>query len=98
MLCMPILPRESIARLCPFEYTRVDFFGHRLSSILLKSMTNLLYKKVWVCLFMCFTVRAIHLELVEDMSTAEFLHGLHRFIIRRGIPRQIFLYNAKQFN
>jgi len=42
-------------------------------------------------------VRAVHLELVEDMSTEEFLLCLHRFIARRGAPRLILSDNAKQF-
>ena len=37
----------------------------------------------------CFTVWAIHLELVGEMSAEEFLLGLHQFIARRGIPRQV---------
>jgi len=42
-------------------------------------------------------VRAVHLELVEDMSTEEFLLCLCHFIARRGAPRLILYDNAKQF-
>jgi len=42
-------------------------------------------------------VRAIHLELVEDMSADEFLLWLRCFMARRGVPRQIISDNAKQF-
>ena len=59
--------------------------------------TEQVERKVWVCLFTCFTVRAVHLELVEDMSTEEFLLCLRRFIARRGAPRLILSDNAKQF-
>ena len=54
-------------------------------------------RKVWVCLFTCFAVRAIHLELVEDMSTEEFLLCLRHFIARHGPPRMILSDNAQQF-
>ena len=53
-------------------------------------------KKVWVCLFTCVAVRAIHLEIV-DLSAEEFLLALRRFIARRGKPQQIVLDNAPQF-
>ena len=42
-------------------------------------------------------VRAVHLEVVEDMSADQFPLGLHRFMARRGAPRQIISDNAKQF-
>ena len=54
-------------------------------------------RKVWVCLFACFTVQATHLELVEDMSAEEFLLCLRRFISRREAPRLILSDNAQQF-
>ena len=59
--------------------------------------TEQIERKVWVCLFTCFTVRAVHLELVEDMSTDEFLFCLCRFIARQGAPQLILSDNAKQF-
>ena len=30
-------------------------------------------KKVWVCLFTCVVVRAVHLEIVDDLKAEEFL-------------------------
>jgi len=41
-------------------------------------------RKVWVCLFTCFIVRAIHIKLVEDMSAEEFLLYLCQFVARKG--------------
>ena len=54
-------------------------------------------KKVWVCFFNCVAVRAIHLEIVADLSAEEFLLALRCFIARRGKPQQIVLDNAPQF-
>ncbi|VDN01919.1 unnamed protein product, partial [Onchocerca ochengi] len=40
--------------------------------------------KRWFALFTCFTTRAVHLELLENLSAESFLHVLRRFISRRG--------------
>ena len=42
--------------------------------------------KAYICLFTCASTRALHLELVTNMSTDGFLRALRRFIARRGIP------------
>ena len=42
-------------------------------------------------------MRAIHLELVEDMTPAQFLACLRRFIARRGKPDEIISDNVLQF-
>ncbi|PFX20422.1 hypothetical protein AWC38_SpisGene15123 [Stylophora pistillata] len=42
-------------------------------------------------------VRAIHLEVVHDMTAEQFLFCLRRFIATRGKPRQIISDNASQF-
>lgn len=75
----------------PFTYTGVDYFG----PIYVK--TDAVTKKVWVCLFTCLVVKAIHLEFMQDMSTEEFLNGLRRFIAGWGKPEQLISDNASQF-
>ena len=47
--------------------------------------------------FTCSTSRAIHLELVPDMSTETFLLCFKRFVSRRGIPSLVVTDNAKKF-
>ena len=94
---MPPWPKERVNEALPFEYTGLDYFG----SLYIKQYPDASHqqaeKKVWVCLFTCLVVRAVHLEIVEDMSTDQFLLGLRRFIARRGAPCQIISDNAKQF-
>ena len=41
--------------------------------------------------------RAIHLELLQDMSSEEFLLGFKRFVSQRGSPVEIISDNALQF-
>lgn len=73
---MPPWPKEQVVEALPFEYTGLDYYG----PLYIKQYTNgdkPVYKKV--CLFTCIVVRAIDLELVEDMSASEFLLRLHHF-------------------
>lgn len=53
--------------------------------------------KVYVCVFICFSVKAIHLEMASDLSTPVFLNTLKRFFARRGISREIWSDNALNF-
>jgi len=84
-------PRKKAAKCAPFTYTGLDYFGP------LYIQGDSSKGKVWVCLFTCVTVRAIHLELIKDMTAEQFLLALRRFIARRGKPTQIILDNAPQF-
>ena len=76
---MPPLPRKRVTKAIPFSYTGVDYFG----PLFTKSKPG--SQKMWVCLFTCLVTRAVHLELLEDMSTERFLMGLRRFIACHGL-------------
>ena len=53
--------------------------------------------KAYVLLFTCACVRAIHLELVNSLSTEDTALAFRRFQARRGIPLQVFSDNAACF-
>ena len=53
--------------------------------------------KVYICLFTCRAIQAVHLELVEDQTASAFLKVFKRFASRRGIPKCIVSENAKTF-
>ena len=74
-----------------FTHTGLDYFG----PLYVKNET--VCSKAWVCIFTCMAVRAIHLELVEDMAAAQFLACLRRFIACIGKPDKIISDNASQF-
>ncbi|CAC5354904.1 unnamed protein product [Mytilus coruscus] len=88
MPLMPPLPKKRVNESASFTYTGVDYFG----PIYVKSDTG--NKKVWVCLYTCLVVRAIHLELMQDMSAEQFFIGFRRFIARWGNPKQIISDNG----
>lgn len=76
---------EYHSNLAPFGSTGVDFAG----PLYIRYPGNKNTSKVWLCLFTCAVIRAVHLDLVPDMSTSAFLRCLKRFVARRGIPQRI---------
>ncbi|MEM7375552.1 MAG: DUF1759 domain-containing protein [Bacteroidota bacterium] len=88
---MPPLPHERTSQAIPFQYSGLDYFGP------ITIRVNQEKVKMWVCLFTCMVVRAVHLEFVTDCSSGEFLHALIRFVSRRGVPELIISDNAAQF-
>ena len=88
----PPLPPLRIEEVPPFTHTGVDFAGPlHIRHDAAES------KKVWVCLFTCCVTRAIHLEVVPDLTTPAFLRSLKRFVARRGLPKKILSDNGKTF-
>lgn len=47
-------------------------------------------EKRWVALFTCLTVRAISLEIVQNISAQECLLALRRFAATRAVPKRIY--------
>ena len=54
-------------------------------------------EKAYICLFTCAVTRAIHLELVSNMTAERFLLALRRMVARRGMCSIIWSDNAKTF-
>ena len=88
---MSAFPSGRVTEATPFTRTGLDYLG----PLMVKSTGE--PAKVWVCLFTCLVTRAVHLEIVMDMSTEEFLLALRRFVGRRGVPEVIISDNASQF-
>ena len=89
---MSDLPRERISPGDPpFTYTGVDIFG----PFAVKRGRTVL--KRYGCLFTCFTVRAIHIEVVHTLETDSFLQALERFMCRRGEVKVIWSDNGTNF-
>jgi hypothetical protein len=52
---------------------------------------------MYIALFICFVTKAIHMELVPDLSTNAFIRALQRFIAHHGGVSKIYSANAKNF-
>lgn len=92
----PTLPVERIKETKPFQVTGIDYTGAlylRAPSV----HTDGDPTPVYICLFTCATTRAVHLELVTDLSTQTFLQAFRRFTGRRSCPRLIITDNATNF-
>ncbi len=50
---------------------------------------------MYLCLFQC--MKAVHLELVTDLTSDAFIACLRRFIARRGLPNLIWSENGTNF-
>ena len=53
--------------------------------------------KLYICVFVSLTVKAVHLEVVSDLTTEAFIACLRRFIARRGKPSLIWSDNGTNF-
>ena len=45
--------------------------------------------KVYICLFTCAATRAVHLEVVTDLTEATFLEAFRRFVGCKSLPHTI---------
>ncbi|XP_051864162.1 uncharacterized protein LOC127566222 [Drosophila albomicans] len=89
------LPKERASYSRPFTHTGVDFAG----PFEIKNYTGraCLITKGYICVFVCFSAKAIHLEATSDLTTEKFLAAFSRFIARRGCPYQMYSDNGKTF-
>ena len=53
--------------------------------------------KMYILIFTCLNIRAVHLELIPEMSTSSFLLSFKRFCNCYDIPIHIYSGNAKSF-
>lgn len=65
----------------PFTVTSVDFTG----ALKIRNASDQA-EKVYVCLFTCTSTRAVHLEIVTDLSEEQFIHAFRRFASRKFLP------------
>ena len=80
---MADLPKERVTPSPPFTYTGLDCFG----PFLVKNGRREV--KRYGLVFTCYCSQAVHIEMIDDLSTDGFLNGLHCFIAVRGAVTQI---------
>ncbi|XP_032294251.2 uncharacterized protein [Drosophila virilis] len=91
---MADLPADRLNTSYPFMVTGVDYCGPFYYK---NEVRNRPPVKCYISLFICFATKAVHLELVKDLSTTSFLNALKRFILTRSRPSRIWSDNATNF-
>ena len=66
-----------------FSYVGVDVFGP-WQVISRRTRSSQASAKRWAVLFTCLSIRAVHIEVVDEMSSSAFINALRRFIAIRG--------------
>lgn len=92
---MGTLPTSRVTLSRPFSTTGVDFAGPLDIKFIRGKSCHMI--KGYVCLFVCFATKAIHLEAVSDLSAHAFLACFNRFLARRGCPAHIYSDNGTNF-
>jgi hypothetical protein len=86
------LPIEGDENKRPFQDTGLDYFG----PVRYKSKKGDV-KTFHVALFDCLTYRAIHLEVVKDLTAESCLGALRKFFSARGRPQTMLTDKASYF-
>ncbi|GFT71908.1 integrase catalytic domain-containing protein [Trichonephila clavipes] len=89
------LTRDRIVPSRPFEKVGLHYAGPIITKPNLKRSRVTL--KSYIAIFICFSTKATHLEVVSDLTTEAFLACLRRFIARRSKPSVIWSDNATNF-
>ena len=89
------LPADRLVPGSVFQYVGVDYAG----PILIKSGSarKPILTKAYVRVFVSFSVKAVHLELVSDLTSEAFIAALRRFVARRGKPSTVWSDNGTNF-
>lgn len=92
---MGSLPAVRVTPAKAFLSSGVDYAG----PIMLRTSKGRGHKayKGYVCLFVCMVTKAIHLEVVSDLTSRGFLEAFKRFVARRGHCADIYSDNGTNF-
>ena len=82
------LPRARVTRAQAFTVTGLDFAGPVFC-------VDFPDQKFYICLFVCAVVRAIHLELVDSLTSDDFILAFRRFAALKRVPSIVYSDNGK---
>ena len=89
------LPSTRVTPSPPFSITGIDYAG---PFVLKKGHTKKpVLVKAYLALFVCLSTKAVHLEIVSDLTTEAFIATLKRFVSRRGLPKEIHTDDGTNF-
>lgn len=94
----PLMGNLPEARVNPsscFKSSGLDYAGP--FDVKIHTLRRAQIVRCYICLFVCFATKSMHIEVVSDLSTDTFIAALTRFISRRGVPSDLYLDNATNF-
>ena len=89
------LPIERVTPDLVFDNVGVDYAGP--VHVKYGYTRKLTVVKAYICVFVSLSVKAVHLELVSDLTTDAFVSALRRFFARRGKPKLIWSDHGTNF-
>ncbi|GFS73635.1 integrase catalytic domain-containing protein [Trichonephila clavipes] len=92
---MDNLPSERVNISSPFTIAGLDLCGPFL--VKYKNQRKGTLNKVYICVCICFSTKAIHLELLSDLPSDALIATLKHFTSRRGKCSKIYTDNATNF-
>lgn len=89
------LPASRITPSPAFHRTGVDYCGPFLYRC--SKGRGIKTTKGYIAVFVCFSTKAVHLELVSDLTSAAYLAAFKRFVSRRSLPLEVHSDNGTNF-
>lgn len=92
---MAALPKYRVQQVKPFAVIGVDYAG----PVYVKAPRgrSSVSTSAYICLFVCMTTKAVHIELSSDLTTETFLLAFTRFSARRGPIQEVHSDNGTNF-
>lgn len=91
------LPPERVQPGKPFLHSGIDYAGPLEIRQLDKKGLDIVKRKCWIAIFVCLKTRAVHIDIVNDLSAIAFIACYERFIARRGRCEKLFSDNGTAF-
>ena len=82
---MTNLPEHRVDWIKPYKHTGLDYTGH------IYVHQNGKNVEIYLVLFTCLSIRAIHIELLPDIAANKFVLALVQFTNLYGIPSHIYV-------
>ncbi|XP_072153714.1 uncharacterized protein [Bemisia tabaci] len=82
------LPAPRVTPSSPFTHTGMDFAGP--FSVKTYNLRSARTVQSYICIFVCFSTKAVHIESVHDLTSNSFIAALRRFTARRGCPTDLY--------
>ncbi|XP_063543152.1 uncharacterized protein LOC134751606 [Cydia strobilella] len=89
------LPLCRVSQIKPFSSVAIDYGGP--FDIAFARGRGVKTFKGYICVFVCTSTKAIHIELASELSTEAFLCALKRFVARRGRCSHIVSDQGRNF-